>query len=870
MSRHHVLKVAVLAAGLGLPALATQSLLVVETAPQITGLGRGYDLLQNGAPFGRTYSGASSLKGKTELGVSTVILPDNFSVQNLGVVLGRPLLPGLRLGGYLTYLNTGAFNELDVKGSFLRSLSSSDLFFGFSALWDASSASFLDRSPKWLKGALGHTAAGLNLNYYGSEFDKDKTQSFLVDFNIASRFPVPQIGQARRLVTVEDLEVDRARLKLALDRAQAGGPKGPRPAEVEAAEKALKSFETIAPQRIADLTEVASQRREIYRIDRDEQVDLLAGDVSSFTRKAQLDLSNQHRETLALVAENERTVQGILTEAQGKLSLDLGKYSEGLLKLGGMASGEATSLRKTFDAFVENEYDPEPVDKIRARFVSNAKEYTAGLTDNWFVLAKKAWGKEEWAPRLLTWNASVVSNASLSNRLPRGTKIKAPEPAYFEALDAREEKLAKLKKLRSGFEDVVAKSNDTWSSLAQTHLGTSKLVKDLLAANRLTKERPIKAGETVRIPLFTEIAKRNERAKAFAAEVASRKASVSKSKPDGVTQLLWEGFTERIDQKMQLYTLSAKAEADRQAAELALGNLLLRELSSLQKAGEHTARELEKIQLRRRLDQVNSGSEKSVREAAREYKSRERALFRSFLSELYTAKEVMIVELGRLSDRAADERKDGAKRLSDLQVSAQNLSTKLALLEAGKDKAATEAVAKANSQALKALQEALQDRLLAVQSERKLTGERLSWRTYLTEMVYRGGGPSRDTLALGVSLRNMGTQINYGLISENLPFAWSGDLNYEVVHVDRHDVVLYGHYGSSTIEGDAFGGGLAYRYLGKYEGRLGVSIENNQPVLAGNISALLELGLMNYRLDVGAQYRESYGAQFSVGLGIVF
>lgn len=848
---------------------ATQSLLVVETAPQITGLGRGYDLLVNGAPFGRTYSGASSLKGKTELDISTVILPDNFSVQNLGIVLGRPLLPGLRLGGYLTYLNTGAFNELDVKGSFLRSLTSSDLFFGFSALWDAPSASYLDRSPKWLRAVLSRTAVGVNLNYYGSEFDKDKTQSFLVDFNIAGRMPVPQLGQARRLVTVEDLEVDRARLKLALDRAKAGGPKGPRPAEIAAAEKELAAFEKIAPGRIADLTEVATQRQEIYRIDRDELVDLKPEDVVSFTRKAQADLSNQHRETVALVAENEQTVQGILSEAQVKLSEDLALYASKLEK-GSSVATEVTALRKAFDAYVENEYDPEPVEKIKERFAAGAKEHVAGLTDNWYAMAKKAWGKEEWAPRLLAWNAGVVSNASLSNRLPRGTKIKAPEEAYFAALDARMDKLAKLKKLRAGFEDITVKSNDTWQTLAQTHLGTSKLVKDLLAANRLAKERPLKVGEVVRVPLFTEIAKRNEREKAFAAEVAKSKAVVGKMKPDAATQVLWEGFVERIDQKLQLYNLSAKAEADRQAADLALGNLLLRELSSLQRSGENTGRQLEKIQLRRRLDHVNANNEKSVKEASREYKSRERDLFRSFLSELYGAKEIMILELGRLADRAADERKDSAKRLTDLQVIAQNLSAKLQTLEAGKDKAAVESVAKANSVALKTIQDGLSDRLFAIEAERKQTQERLSWRTYLTEMVYRGGGPLRDTLALGVSLRNMGTQISYGLMNENLPFAFSADLNYELLHVDRHDIVLYGHFGNSPLEGDTYGGGLAYRYLGKYEIRSGVTIENQMPVFAGNFSALLELGLMNYRLDLGAQYRQAYGAQFSVGLGIVF
>lgn len=853
------------------PLSASQSLLVTETSPSVLGLGRGFDLLDSSTPFGRTYSGASSLKGKTEIGFSTALLPDSFSVESLTFTLGRPLVSGLRLGGYLTFLSIGAFNELDVKGSFVRSLDSTDLLFGASAIWDSQSAAFLGKSPRWLREALNHTAAGLNVNLYRTAFDKTSDMAVLFDANVAARFGVPQLGQARRLLTVEDLERQKKELKVSLDKAKA--EKKPNTVEVATREKLFSDFEILAASRAKDLGEVKASRGDIYRIYNDATVDLTTEDARGFYSRAMADLTNLHAESVDLSREGAATAAELMAEAHAGVGEALEKYAAILTNGGGVAAIETAALLKTFSAFIENEYDPTPVSKIREAYVKGAKETLTGVADTWAGLAKKAYGKEDLALGLRSWNADLTAGASVgpTNKLPKGLKVKLPDAAYFEAVKAREAKQARLKHLRAGYEDITVGSNETWASIARDHIGSANLVKELLTANRRSSEKPqVKPGEKVRVPLLLEQNKRIDREKKFQAEVAARKASVSKGKVSESVATLWEGLTSKIQEKLDLYAIESRSDSDRGASLLALANVLNQESTGLQRESARTTRELEKIQLRRKLDLVNAASERSRSEANREYKTRERAIFRSMLALLSSAKERMIKELDGQSARAADDRVAGAKRLATLQASADDRDRRLESIRAGKDNKA-QAEAKAKSDALaKEHAASFSARLAQIEGERKSAKERLTWRTYLTEMIYRGGGENRDTLSLGVSVRNLGTPINYGLIPETPPTSISVDLNYELVHVERHDFLLYGHFGTSPIEGLGMGGGMAYRFMNRFEVRMGALSENEQMVLAGNLSAVIELGLMNYRIDFGAQFRPSFGPTLQFGMGIVF
>ena len=151
----------------------------------------------------------------------------------------------------------------------------------------------------------------------------------------------------------------------------------------------------------------------------------------------------------------------------------------------------------------------------------------------------------------------------------------------------------------------------------------------------------------------------------------------------------------------------------------------------------------------------------------------------------------------------------------------------------------------------------------------------LAWRDYVTEMIYRGSTRKRDTLAVGASVRNLGTPLNWGSSAEPLPVAVSVDLNYEFLHTKNHGLVFYGHYGWSEFEDHHVAFGAAYRFLGAFEIRSGVILEAGMPVLNASLGAGIELGLMSYRLDAGTQLRifgsgAQYGNQFTFGLGIIF
>lgn len=861
-----------------LPLSASQSLLVTETSPSVLGLGRGYDLLDSSTPFGRTYSGASGLKGKTEIGFSTIILPDSFSVQSLSFTLGRPVVSGLRLGGYLTFLSIGAFNELDVKGSFVKNLESSDLLFGASALWDPQSAK-VGKLPKVLQTALTHTSAGLNVNVYRSAFDATTTAAFLVDFNVAARGAVPQLGQARRLMTVEDLERQKKELKAGLERAKA--EKKPNPVELATREKLYGDFEVLAASRAKDLAEVAASRADIYRIYNDATVDLTLPDAQGFYARAMDDLTNLHGESVDISRDSAKTVAALLEEAHARVGADLAKYAAELTNGGGVAASETTALLASFKAYLEKDFETTPLSEIRDPFIKGTKETLTGVADTWATLAKKAYSRDDMATNLKAWNEDAQTMAGVTNKtpfvsgvtnkLPRGMKVKIPDLAYFEAARARDEKQARLKHQRAGFMELTVGSNETWASIARDHIGSANLVKELLSANRRTSEKPqVQPGEKVRVPLLLDQNKRVDREKKFLAEVATRKANVGKGKVSESVATLWEGLTSKIQETLDLYAIESKGDADRGASLLALANVLNQESTGLSREAVRTLRELEKIQLRRKLDLVNANNEKSRAEASREYKTRERAIFKGMLALLSSAKERMIKELDGQGGRSADDRVAGAKRLGKLQASADDRERRLETIRAGKDtKAQAEVKAKSDAQA-KGQATAYSERLAQIEGERKSASERLAWRTYLTEMIYRGGGEARDTLALGVAVRNLGTELNYGLIAEAPPTAVSVDLNYEFMHLERHDLLLYGHFDYSTIAANGFGGGLAYRYMKRFEARVGALSENDQLVVAANLSALIELGLMNYRIDFGAQYRPAFGPTIQFGLGIVF
>ncbi|MBL8994353.1 MAG: hypothetical protein JNM63_13505, partial [Spirochaetia bacterium] len=300
---------------------ASQSLLITELSPSILGTGKNYDLLFPFSPMNRTYSGVFGIKSKSEISFNNIFLPNDTSVQNLQFGLGKALIPGLKLGLYALYYNQNGFNIIDERASFVGPADAADIVIGLPLVFDPSSLPFRGKNastneagPTPAEAIFKQISLGVNANYYYSSFDTAHFSSFSFDANLSTRFKVGYIGQPRPVLSAEDLEKEKAGRLRGLGTNKSG------------ADEITALYEG----RVADLSEVAVARRDIYKIYNDRYTELRSADVSNYFSTAEGELFQLYQEALKGLTQNENLMQARLTRDIADLSVSIADYREKL------------------------------------------------------------------------------------------------------------------------------------------------------------------------------------------------------------------------------------------------------------------------------------------------------------------------------------------------------------------------------------------------------------------------------------------------------------------------------------------------------------------------------------------------------------
>ncbi|MBN8216563.1 MAG: LysM peptidoglycan-binding domain-containing protein [Spirochaetes bacterium] len=861
---------------LWIPLGASSSLLLYEMSPSVIGGGRSYDLLAGSANWGRTYSGAFSLRNKTEASFYNATLPMNLSLQYLQVGLGRSVLPGLRLGAYLTYFNAGGFSKIDERGGAVALLDASDFLVGIPLVFDPDSLPWRrkDGSPSRAEAFLKQWRMGVNLNYYKSQFDKLSGDSFLVDANLSARFPVGYLGQPRPLLSLADLDREYGQRKKETEASLlAGVPKGKSPSKeaMRKRELILRYWEDYYDHRKEDLAIVNQTRGEIFRIYNDPSKDLTPLDVTNLVRQARQELDALHKETVDETRDNERSMRDALEQDLRQVEEALVLVNARLEKASPALASEARNLQARYDLWIQTEiWVPSP-ESLKARHAVETIQYKVLQRESWAELSKRLYKDPELGESLRRANGSPTNQTAAVGQL-----LTVPPRRYYKDLEERDKILARRAEELAGFAEYQVRPDDTWAKIAEAKLGSRKAVSDLLVANKRDAKQPLLPGQVIKIPLANAGAARQQREREFQAGLAQRRAIGAKLLKNELAEIDWAGLNGLLEQKLAIFQFQRAWGLERDASLRDLQNLLNAKRAELDRGQNAALAGLDRIQLKRRLDFLNSANEKVRRDALGDYKRKEQVVFENLLLSVWRSKTALI---GQLKKEAVAKRKGTLKTaewMDRVREAIWRQGFELRVREAGKDKARLAALEKEAKAHAEQARKAGSASVAAVEREHAQVLTELGWRDYVTEMIYRGSTRKRDTLALGASVRNLGTGMTWGgPTAEALPMAVSADLNYEFLHTKNHGLVLYGHYGYSEIEDHHAAFGAAYRFLGAFEVRSGMILESGIPVLSASLGANIELGLMSYRLDAATQLRifgagAKYGNQFTFGLAITF
>jgi hypothetical protein len=750
-------------------------------------------------------------------------LPDSGSIQNISFGIGRAIIPGVRLGIYASYLNLGGFNDINQLGSFIRTVDSADFIIGVPIVFDPSSLPFkrVNGEPSAAEKVLRQFSTGVNLNVYQSTFDKTQTAAFLMDFNLSTRLKLSYIGQPRSLITPEELDKERDSIKkkLAEELGFREGKKSISNNQVAEKQKELffRFYDDVYDDRKSDLQTVANTRRDIYKIYNDATVELSPAETSNYYQIAITELMQMEREARSTIAEGEREISKAIDSDISNVDA---AYQEGLqhiaeLKSSDLFQKKVTDLSTLVANFLNEAYDVKQTTTIKGFFLPVYKSAPKGAT-----------------------NSGAKSHVT--------------------------------------FMEYVAVPGDTWDIVAEKKLLSKKKKNELLAYNKKRPTDVLLPGQIVRIPLVQAVESQKNRRKSFDKAFSESVNDLNRMKLRAEENLALEDLVTRIKQTIDLYYFKEQQISERDDSLLQVGNLLSDQKSLLESNREDILKNLNKIRLKKQLDLLNAaslpapGNERAIKIGMNDYKIKERKIFETMLLGIFHAKNIFVKEFQKQAESLKENRLASLKRMSIFENDVAISVRKTMLLAAGKDKDKIKKAEDVYKAAIAKNQEEDNKKLRQIETDAKAKNNELAWRKYLSEMIYRGSSEKVDTLAFGVSVKNVGTQLNYGKSTEAAPLSISGDINYAILKLENHDLSLMGHYGYSVYEDSQFSFALAYRLFNRFEVRSGLLFENAGMVPSVGLSALVELGLMNYRLDVGAQLRENYGAVFNIGLSIVF
>ncbi|MFC1504243.1 LysM peptidoglycan-binding domain-containing protein [Spirochaetota bacterium] len=851
-----------------------------------------YDLLDMHAPITRTYSSVYALKDKSEVVFYHTALPNRISAENILAGLKHSFVKGLKFGIYASYLNLGDFNSMDERGEILEKLTASDILIGIPVMIDEE-AIYLPKENA-LKQALKVVNFGININYFQESFGIYNSRTFFADVNTAVKIKLPYIGMPARIITDEDINREMngvlkregnaynakkkalKKQKDLTDRERINKGKAQRANYIKQTQRIKRAFR----RKKEDISDVRRTRTDLFSIYNEVERELTLTDVSNFFQATLDDVEFFIRTTSNTVHEEVITMDSIINKDIRKNESDVKIYSDKFLSVGRdkNLSKNVLKLWDIVENYIEKEYEKRSPKIKKARQVKQEKKktipfrmYKVQSGENAYQAIERIGIEKEFVEAILALN-----NISTKLQLVKVRVLKIPEPKY----------LAVIKYGDMGYMPYKVKSGDTWEGIAERYLGDKKLYKKILLFNDRKKKHRPEPGEVIQIQIESgeaeeekeiealEEKEREERKRGFQNAARPVFKVINSYSMSEIESLYFDGVNRMLDKRVELHegrkALSGRAE-ERYKELIIIYREARRELDKIR---SDIIRMLTKIQLKKKLDLLNAKSQKARTDAAYDYKKQERIIFKGILREIFKSKEDLIKQAKRAEKIKMEQQTGEIGELYERKrISARDNYTirKVALGDPKGKKEKFGKLALKYAKKRKEIDRSEIDELSKLRERFKKNINAYNWKLYTTKLTYLGSAEKPDTAALGGYAKNLGMPIKHQSKSEDLPAAFGGDLNYAFLNVKGLQSILYMHAGYSEITDLVLGGGMMYRFFKMIELRGGAVYEKEAVVAGAAAGLIFEIGLMNYRIDLGGKYDPVLGhLTYNFALNIIF
>ncbi|HMB01089.1 MAG TPA: hypothetical protein VKS21_08900, partial [Spirochaetota bacterium] len=481
------------------------SSMLLEFTPTSVAVGRGFDLLDPLVPMNRTYSGLLGLKDKTEVVFNhTMYTIQGLTINNENALLGlnKTFLKGIKIGGYVNYLNPGGiFVHKNSAGMEADTYKFLDLMVGVPIVFDVKSLNLkrlgaegggVSVSPG-VRRFLNAVNMGINLNYYNSKLTRGSANTFFADVNISSKFKVGYIGMPKKVSTREMIEAERKDVvaataesfnakmeELNQNEELSEEDKTQKKEEyTEQKEKELAEIKTAYDQKLEGIDEVQSTRAKIFRIYNNDDVMMSKSNVESVVQDAKDELQNLLFIASNALRKNYIFLQRSLVNNVNNNQSNISKYRSEFREI--CENEELKEVAEKFfdlykDYVVDRYYkviqevmiDKLIKDEEELKNKVETENYMVGPEDTWDSIAAAKMGSTNKKRYLLRFNGM-----NENYNLEEGETIEIPGEEYitgvdkFEAQKAKRlEKIAEYEEENSPYQDYKVQSNDTsWSNV---------------------------------------------------------------------------------------------------------------------------------------------------------------------------------------------------------------------------------------------------------------------------------------------------------------------------------------------------------------------------------------------------------------------
>lgn len=819
---------------------ATQ-MLAMTSSPYSMAIGDCHDLLDPNVPLTRTYSGLYTLKDKTEFVFFHQILPNVGMIENGVLGLKNDWVKGIRFAAYAQYLTVGTFNSLNESGISSGSLTAYDLLIGVPIIFNPFSIPFglkrmkeegtnatgtekdetdgtnVGALPSMLETVLKSSHAAVNINYFQSQLGTYSAWSLFLDVNLAMRFKFPYVGQPKPLISEDEIQAE-------WDRVQSN--------------ETRKIEERIAA--VAGEEMYTEEEREAKVASLTERKEEIAKELErKYTRKKR-DIYRVHRTRQRIYDVITRNEVALEPDYVSNFVSDVIEEIETLMDI---ASNAMLINNETLTAATREEINNNELTII---------DYQEKLTRN-------------------AENDAVVEKSDTLFAL-YDDHIQTLYPYILddEATPEKTEATAK----RRGYKIYTVAADDTWKSIAQRFYDNEARYLTIVEYNNLSEETPPKEGTPLKIPFPEFIQERRQKELVFTKERNTLIRDIRRARPTKVEKLYFESTVDLYDSRLELfaYLNDIDTELDTKLYELFdRGNKLIREVRG---ARDALIRDLAKYKLKKDLDYLNAARDADYIEAMKDYKNNERAIFEELLLQIYKAKKEMIEDLKEEQEFKYEAHVQNIANIYERKAGTLEDTVKVRKIEAEGDDVKKKELEEDYKRTQMKLAKLRQEELNEAKEIYEAKIADYNWELNITQLIYLSSEESKDTFAVGMYVNNLGVPVTYIEEKEYLPVAFGLDVNYMFLSSERVNGYGYIHYGYSDVELHNIGlGGMArlFDFVDVRGGILfGLAPDHVETTFSLGSSIEFDLGLMNYRVDVGARFNPLYGSTMSVGLNIIF